>query len=607
MAAAPGVVTYNRINPLSVMQLLMQYQGQKRAAKARQDAAQWEETKKVLDYGDKFRPELTIDPDLNNALVKNTEVRLRQGVRNHLTERPGDTSGALAYSAREIDNIRVLKTEYENWIKTDLDIKGRVEKGINNGRYSDQMKDAQRKITRNPDGTVKLYPNADGTVNDMELRQSMANAHKIFDDPNNYSQAGVFRATVNDLPELVKSYREKLDTFPGRTPDQNEDEIKAGLQYMKNPKGGLMYDENMNPIPIVNDFTLRIIKQDEDARFMIDTYGGPTEESQIEYLKKWITPGVEATTVKSQLIKGNNIPDGSDSGSTKQTLDIQLQDSPASNFKPIEEVGTDRANGFRGKSIDLQNVFTGAQRQGRFYDKQGKQITGEILGFNIDPRTGDKGVEVVPYDNAGYPMDGSVIVPLDRNLTTMTNLKMSPQDRQVFNDRLDEFKKAPVSKSFIDDKKLDNVANRIVESAPKQTSFLGFGSSDKTGEQFAQEVVDILRSEGITKIGKVVNGVTNYEDIDVKAGLESDLGSQTDFISINGEEFKIKNGGEVVPEEVQRMKDFIYDQAKAQFSKTSEQAQGASKTTPEEFNAKWATLKPGDTLVGPDGKTYTKK
>ena len=29
--------------------------------------------------------------------------------------------------------------------------------------------------------------------------------------------------------------------------------------------------------------------------------------------------------------------------------------------------------------------------------------------------------------------------------------------------------------------------------------------------------------------------------------------------------------------------------------------------TQEQFNTKWATLKPGQTLKGPDGKTYTKK
>lgn len=30
-------------------------------------------------------------------------------------------------------------------------------------------------------------------------------------------------------------------------------------------------------------------------------------------------------------------------------------------------------------------------------------------------------------------------------------------------------------------------------------------------------------------------------------------------------------------------------------------------TTPTDFNSKWASLKPGQTLVGPDGKTYTKR
>jgi hypothetical protein len=32
-----------------------------------------------------------------------------------------------------------------------------------------------------------------------------------------------------------------------------------------------------------------------------------------------------------------------------------------------------------------------------------------------------------------------------------------------------------------------------------------------------------------------------------------------------------------------------------------------AKITQDEFNTKWAKLKPGQTLVGPDGKTYTKK
>jgi hypothetical protein len=33
----------------------------------------------------------------------------------------------------------------------------------------------------------------------------------------------------------------------------------------------------------------------------------------------------------------------------------------------------------------------------------------------------------------------------------------------------------------------------------------------------------------------------------------------------------------------------------------------SGRITPEAFNAKWATLKPGQKLVGPDGVEYTKK
>lgn len=36
-------------------------------------------------------------------------------------------------------------------------------------------------------------------------------------------------------------------------------------------------------------------------------------------------------------------------------------------------------------------------------------------------------------------------------------------------------------------------------------------------------------------------------------------------------------------------------------------AQPKQKSTPQEFNARWATLKSGQSMIGPDGKTYTKK
>jgi hypothetical protein len=53
------------------------------------------------------------------------------------------------------------------------------------------------------------------------------------------------------------------------------------------------------------------------------------------------------------------------------------------------------------------------------------------------------------------------------------------------------------------------------------------------------------------------------------------------------------------------------DKAKARQNIAALQGQGAAapagRITPEAFQAKWATLKPNQTLVGPDGVTYTKK
>jgi hypothetical protein len=42
-------------------------------------------------------------------------------------------------------------------------------------------------------------------------------------------------------------------------------------------------------------------------------------------------------------------------------------------------------------------------------------------------------------------------------------------------------------------------------------------------------------------------------------------------------------------------------------SAAANQQQPQANITQEQFNTKWATLKPGQTLKGPDGKTYTKK
>ena len=52
-----------------------------------------------------------------------------------------------------------------------------------------------------------------------------------------------------------------------------------------------------------------------------------------------------------------------------------------------------------------------------------------------------------------------------------------------------------------------------------------------------------------------------------------------------------------------------HDQADALLEKKNPNVNKSTSkpNTQEEFNAKWAKLKPGETLVGPDGQTYKKK
>ena len=81
----------------------------------------------------------------------------------------------------------------------------------------------------------------------------------------------------------------------------------------------------------------------------------------------------------------------------------------------------------------------------------------------------------------------------------------------------------------------------------------------------------------------------------------------TDDLKINGEKFPMNEKGLAELRRYIINNDIKGDNPKMQFVKE----RGAQKEQPannqEDFDTQWSKLKPGETLVGPDGKTYKKK
>lgn len=271
-------------------------------------------------------------------------------------------------------------------------------------------------------------------------------------------------------------------------------------------------------------------------------------------------------------------------GAARAIVEFTLSDSKGDSFKPAAEV-KDGVTGVTGKEVDLQQGLTKEQRKIRVVTPQGNEQEVEVQRFGVSPE-GEKGIWATPLNVDGTLQEKSIFLPIskegkDTNLMAIMNSKLKPEERRKLNEVYKQFQASPVEKTVFDDEKFNKVTSGIEESLQ------GYWTSDEKA------------TEGVKKL-LVENGFPSNVDVKV------DKGAIFDSITINGKTVNIRKIGPLSDKAKELIKEAVYDQAPAKFSKRISEIK-QSDATAEEFNAKWATLKSGESLVGPDGKTYTKK
>lgn len=229
-----------------------------------------------------------------------------------------------------------------------------------------------------------------------------------------------------------------------------------------------------------------------------------------------------------------------------------------------------------GPSVDLQGMLKASDRKLTLADK-----TGDLIGFGPDPNTGKKSIILRGKENkftGKYDIQYAPFDEANRNAIVKYNSSLSKV--------ADEYSKMPEKNYHVDDEKIDGVVEQI-----KTAVKAGKDDSDTT-----------------TKLQQVLseNGIKVPADmIEVDKTMFGKLG--TDDLKINGEKFPMNEKGLAELRRYIINNDIKGDNPKMQFVKE----RGAQKEQPannqEDFDTQWSKLKPGETLVGPDGKTYKKK
>jgi hypothetical protein len=221
-----------------------------------------------------------------------------------------------------------------------------------------------------------------------------------------------------------------------------------------------------------------------------------------------------------------------------------------------------------GRGVDLQNYLKNTDEKLTLSGK-----TGNLIGLGIDPKTGERSI-VLRGDkgyNGAYPVQN---VPFnDYNEKAITKYLSNMGVKAV-----DEWKKSPIKKLYRDESKI----NEFVDEVQKTVK----GNADDSGA--ADDLKKYLLDNGI-----------NVNEVSVD---HSNFPWTSDTVTIDGESFDLNKTG------LEKMKKTVFNKNMLRFGTDKDTAKPAEPTiTPEDFDAQWAKLKPGETIVGPDGKTYTKK
>lgn len=337
-------------NPIAIY---MQSQAARQRQEQQQALARQKQVDDALDYNEKFRPE-TKFADLNYTLA-NEAKKVSDVTRQRLKE-TNNPSLAMAEANNMQREVLALGKEMDGW-KSDIDTLDKTVGDLQaKGILRPEAKQAVRYGWRNTDGSVKSIP---------EIRQWANKMGETLNDPTIYDPKGTAKNWVAGLKDQSTHLNYKLKGAVGYNDDDVETTIKSKLKY-KTDATGLVLDEDGNPIPEVNDFTLSLAMQDPYMRTVITANGGPNAETKKQYLQSLVEPGADITDYGDrQITRGQRIPEEDKfyyaygSGFRTPVADLEKRD------QRLQEIVTnnrpDLLSGLNDVNSDLSAVYANSK------------------------------------------------------------------------------------------------------------------------------------------------------------------------------------------------------------------------------------------------------
>jgi len=279
---------------------------------------------------------------------------------------------------------------------------------------------------------------------------------------------------------------------------------------------------------------------------------------------------VDKTTMKGDIKTGfrNNDDNGLGFGEEGSSI----VGSGENSLKSYETISSDKKIGFDSISFGYSSPTSipFSSTQGGSPDQ-----TGAFSGLRTNPSTGNKEMEfVVPKPFA--PGEKVIkYIPYDEKTFQQVLNSLTPKKRDELRKLKGDFETKYANKKeyVLDDAKLNYDADAITKYYTDNQSKVG---TDEFNKGFSA----------------LINTL----------GLDKNAKSNKTFWWFSPNELTI--GDKTVPVgDQEQLKQVLYNFQKGKYKK---QADKIEPTDPDDFNSKWAKLKSGDTLVGPDGKTYKK-
>lgn len=355
--------------------------------------------------------------------------------------------------------------------------------------------------------------------------------------------------TLYDPLKMVKEYSKSIGTVANdvfRSGDVS-DQLKFKNVFITNDNGEPVLDKQTGK-PLVDTTPEAIALFDAGGEMnakVLDQYAAEKGMTRDKAFGELMGKVADYSSVKSKHY-------ASGEGAARPVVDFALSDSKGDSFKPADEV-KDGITGVTGKEVDLQQGLTKEQRKIRVTTAQGNEQEVEVQRFGVSPE-GEKGIWATPLNVDGTLQEKSIFLPIskdgkDTNLMAIMNAKLKPEERRKLNDVYKQFQASKVEKTVMDDEKLDKVVSDF------DTTLKGYFRGDKDAKNIKASLVEMGLPSGV--------------EVSIASGPINDV------IKIGDEEISINKWTPMTDNAKAKIKETIYNQAPAKFSKKASDVKAA--------------------------------